>query len=90
MLKKSERESDDAHKRVSVYQHIFRRRKVVNLRQISLAAIQFHNETGDFPESMRDLESLIGPALAAGRDHAWGTHFFEVVDVDAPTGEKER
>jgi prepilin-type N-terminal cleavage/methylation domain-containing protein len=47
-----------------------------NLRQISLAAISYHNETGAFPRTLRDLEALIGPELAAGTDHAWGTHYF--------------
>jgi prepilin-type N-terminal cleavage/methylation domain-containing protein len=47
-----------------------------NLKQISLAAIQFNNQTGDFPRALRDLEPLIGPELASGTDHAWGTHYF--------------
>jgi prepilin-type N-terminal cleavage/methylation domain-containing protein len=47
-----------------------------NLKQISLAAIQFHEQTGRLPESLRDLEASIGPELASGTDHAWGTHYF--------------
>ena len=47
-----------------------------NLKQISLAAIQFYDQTGEFPGSLRDLETLIGPELASGTDHAWGTHYF--------------
>lgn len=39
-----------------------------NLRQISLAAIQFHDDTGAFPSSLRDLALLIGPDLASGTD----------------------
>lgn len=42
-----------------------------NLKQISLAVIQFHNETGDLPRSLRDLEALIGPELASGRDGSY-------------------
>ena len=47
-----------------------------NLRQIALACIQFHDQTGQFPDSLRDLEALIGPELADGTDHAWGSHYF--------------
>lgn len=47
-----------------------------NLKQISLAAIQFHGQNGEFPGSLRDLEALIGPELVSGTDHAWGTHYF--------------
>jgi prepilin-type N-terminal cleavage/methylation domain-containing protein len=47
-----------------------------NVRLISLAVIQFHNETGELPGSLRDLEALIGPDLASGTDHAWGSHKF--------------
>jgi prepilin-type N-terminal cleavage/methylation domain-containing protein len=39
-----------------------------NLRQMTLAAMDFHNQTGEFPESLRDLEPLIGPELASGKD----------------------
>ena len=39
-----------------------------NLRQLNLAAHQFHNDTGRFPGSLRDLEALIGPELASGTD----------------------
>lgn len=39
-----------------------------NLKQIALASIQFHDQTGHFPDSLRDLEALIGPELASGRD----------------------
>ena len=42
-----------------------------NLKQISLAAIQFHDQTGEFPGSLRDLEALIGPELASGRDGSY-------------------
>lgn len=42
-----------------------------NLKQISLAVIQFHDETGEFPRSLRDLEPLIGPELASGRDGSY-------------------
>jgi prepilin-type N-terminal cleavage/methylation domain-containing protein len=47
-----------------------------NLRQIALACMQFHDQTGQFPDSLRDLEALIGPELAGGTDHAWGTHYW--------------
>jgi prepilin-type N-terminal cleavage/methylation domain-containing protein len=47
-----------------------------NLKQISLASIDYHAQTGEFPGSLRDLEALIGPELASGTDHAWGTHYF--------------
>ncbi|HKQ72972.1 MAG TPA: type II secretion system protein [Blastocatellia bacterium] len=47
-----------------------------NLKQISLAVHTFYDRTGEFPESLRDLEALIGPELASGTDHAWGTHYF--------------
>ncbi len=47
-----------------------------NLKQISLAVASYHDRTGEFPESLRDLEALIGPELASGTDHAWGTHYF--------------
>ena len=39
-----------------------------NLKQISLACIEFHDQTGRFPDSLRELEPLIGPELASGRD----------------------
>lgn len=42
-----------------------------NLRQITLASIDFHNQTGEFPESLRDLEPLIGPELASGKDGSY-------------------
>jgi len=42
-----------------------------NLRQMTLAAIDFHNQTGEFPESLRDLEPLIGPELASGKDGSY-------------------
>ena len=32
------------------------------------AAIEYHNQTGEFPRGLRDLESLIGPQLASGTD----------------------
>ncbi len=47
-----------------------------NLKQISLAAHSYYERTGEFPGSLRDLEALIGPELASGTDHAWGTHYF--------------
>ena len=47
-----------------------------NLKQISLAVSSYHDRTGEFPESLRDLEASIGPDLASGTDHAWGTHYF--------------
>jgi prepilin-type N-terminal cleavage/methylation domain-containing protein len=39
-----------------------------NLRQITLACIEFHDQNGRFPDSLRELEPLIGPELASGRD----------------------
>ena len=42
-----------------------------NLKQISLAAIQFHDQTGEFPGTLRDLEALIGPELASGKDGSY-------------------
>jgi type II secretory pathway pseudopilin PulG len=39
-----------------------------NLNLLASAAIQFHNQTGEFPGSLRDLETLIGPELASGTD----------------------
>jgi hypothetical protein len=47
-----------------------------NLKQISIAVASYHHRTGEFPESLRALEALIGPELASGTDHAWGTHYF--------------
>ncbi len=47
-----------------------------NLKQISLAVASYHDRTGEFPESLRDLEASIGAELASGTDHAWGTHYF--------------
>jgi type II secretory pathway pseudopilin PulG len=47
-----------------------------NLKQMSLAVIEFNHQTGELPSSLRDLEPLIGPELASGTDHAWGTHYF--------------
>jgi prepilin-type N-terminal cleavage/methylation domain-containing protein len=46
-----------------------------NLKQIGLAVIDYHSQTGGFPGSLRDLEASIGPELASGSDHAWGTHY---------------
>ena len=47
-----------------------------NLRQISVAVAQFHEQSGEFPESLRDLAGLIDPEIAStGTDHAWGTHY---------------
>ena len=42
-----------------------------NLKQISLAVIHYHDQTGEFPESLRDLEAFIGPELAYGRDGSY-------------------
>ena len=42
-----------------------------NLRQLTLAAIDYHSQTGEFPESLRDLEPLIGPELASGKDGSY-------------------
>jgi prepilin-type N-terminal cleavage/methylation domain-containing protein len=39
-----------------------------NLSLLANAAIAFHNQTGAFPGSLRDLEGLIGPELAGGTD----------------------
>lgn len=39
-----------------------------NLSLLASAAIEFHNQTGVFPASLRDLEALIGPELASGTD----------------------
>ncbi|MCI0390283.1 MAG: DUF1559 domain-containing protein [Acidobacteria bacterium] len=47
-----------------------------NLKQMTLAIIEYHARTGEFPGSLRDLEASIGPELASGTDHAWGTHYF--------------
>jgi prepilin-type N-terminal cleavage/methylation domain-containing protein len=47
-----------------------------NLKQISLAVASYHDRTGEFPESLLDLEASIGSELASGTDHAWGTHYF--------------
>src|SRR5262245_10716950 len=43
-------------------------RAINNLKQISLAVHSFYDRTGEFPESLRDLEASIGPELASGRD----------------------
>jgi prepilin-type N-terminal cleavage/methylation domain-containing protein len=47
-----------------------------NMKQMSLAVISYHDRTGEFPQSLRDLEASIGPELASGTDHAFGTHYF--------------
>src|SRR5262245_29407434 len=51
-------------------------RAINNLRQIALATHSFYDRTGEFPGSLRDLEALIGPELASGTDHVWGTAYF--------------
>src|SRR5262245_8566721 len=43
-------------------------RPINNLKQISLAVHSFYDRTGEFPGSLLDLEALIGPELASGRD----------------------
>jgi prepilin-type N-terminal cleavage/methylation domain-containing protein len=47
-----------------------------NLKQISLGVASYSGRTGEFPTSLGDLEASIGPELASGTDHAWGTHYF--------------
>ena len=39
-----------------------------NVNLLANAAIAFHNQTGSFPGSLRDLEGLIPPELASGTD----------------------
>ena len=39
-----------------------------NVNLLANAAIAFHNQTGAFPGSLRDLEGLIAPELASGTD----------------------
>lgn len=48
-----------------------------NLKQIGIAVHSFYDQTGDFPESLRDLEPLIGPELASGRDGSYTYYLFE-------------
>src|SRR5262245_37804053 len=39
-----------------------------NLKQLAIAFHQYHDGTGSFPRSLRDLEAFIGPELASGKD----------------------
>jgi prepilin-type N-terminal cleavage/methylation domain-containing protein len=42
-----------------------------NLKQMSIAAHSYYDQVGEFPRSLRDLEPLIGPELASGKDGSY-------------------